>query len=127
MTTPGNFWNFQPNGAPIRDSFIPDNLVGGDDFDVISKSVKIKSGSGILPRGTVLEATGAEFQKVTADANALYILAEDLDATAAAVTTTAYVTGSFNKNKLTIGAGCTLAGIAAVLEPRSIFLVDSVA
>lgn len=217
-------FNFQPSGVTSQGTFTPDNLLAGD-FDIVTKSVVIKSGAGVLARGTVLEdvisgtaasaakaggntgngaltldattpvltgtepgvytvrciaaatnsgtfrvtapdgdvlgdvavaatfsnkikfaiadgatdfivgdgfditvtATGQKYQAVTKDVNAKYILAEDVDATSADKTTVAYVTGKFNKNKVVLGSGATLTGVASVLEPRSIFLVDSIA
>lgn len=120
-------YNFQPVGFTSEGSVGADNLIAGT-FPIQTKSVVILSGSGVLARGTVLEVSGTanKYRAVTVDANALYILAEDIDATSADVTTTAYVTGGFNKRSLTLGVGATLAGVTATLEPRSLFIVDSV-
>lgn len=120
--------NLQPSGVTAQGTFTPDELIAGS-FPIHSIQGVILSGSGVLKRGTVLEVSGTagKYRAVTTDANALYILAEDVDATSADKTTVFYVTGTFNKNKLFYGSGGTFAGCKPVLEARSIFLVDSVA
>ena len=121
-------FNFQPSGATTQGTFVPDNLIGGD-FDIVTKSVTLKAGTNYV-RGHVLQALTAgdagKYGPVTVDANAKYILLEDVDATAADKISVVAITGKVNKNNLTLGAGATLAGVAAALEPLSIFLVDSI-
>lgn len=121
-------FNFQPSGLTTQGTFVPDNLIGGD-FDIVTKSVTLKAGTSYV-RGHVLQALSGgdagKFGPVTTDANAKYILLEDVDATAADKVSVVALTGKFNKNKLTLGAGATIAGVAAALEPLSIFLVDSI-
>ena len=110
-------------------SFIPDGLMAGD-FPVNTKSVTLKAGTNYV-RGSVLMGLTAgdagKFGLVTTDANAKYILLEDMDATAADKSAVVAITGQFNSNKLTLGSGATLAGVTAALEPLSIFVVDGVA
>lgn len=119
--------NFQPSGLTAQGTFSPDNLIAGG-FPIHTKPGVILSGSGALKRGTVLEVSGTagKFRAVTVDANAKYILAEDVDATSADKTTVFYVTGTFNESDVTLGSGATLAGVRAALEPLSIFLVGTV-
>lgn len=119
--------NFQPSGFTDQGSIGSDNLIAGD-FPIKTQSIVIVDGAGVLPRGTVLQvsATAGKYEEVTDDAEAVFILAEDVDATDADVTTTAYITGQFNKRALSIGTGATLAGVTATLRPLSIFIQDSV-
>lgn len=110
-------------------TFTPDNLQAGD-FPVKVKSVTLKAGTSYV-RGTVLEAgvsgDAGKYLAVTTDANAKYVLLEDVDATSAAKTGNVAITGEFNGSKLTLGSGATLAGVTAALEPLSIFVRGSVA
>ena len=122
-------FNFQPSGVTSQGTFTPDNLIAGD-FDIVTKEVTLKAGTNYV-RGHVLQALSGgdagKFGAVTTDASAKYILLEDVDATGGDKKSVAAITGKFNKNKLTLGSGATLAGVAAALEPLSIFLVDSIA
>lgn len=122
-------FNMQPSGVTSQGTFSPDELLAQDAPDLVAVPVVIKSGSGVLVRGTVLEvsATPGKYRAVTVDADAKLILAEDVDATSADKTTVAYRQGSFNAGKVTLGAGATLAGVKASLDVRSIFLVDTIA
>lgn len=56
--------------------------------------------------------------------NAL-VLGEDVDASLADTVSFAYLTGSFNKNKMTFGTGYTAANTAKTLANRGIYLKDS--
>lgn len=47
--------NFQPSGVTSRGTLVQDNLLAGECDDWISEQVTIKSGTGVLTRGTVLE------------------------------------------------------------------------
>lgn len=113
----------------------PDGTVLGDVAvgSTFSNRIKFATADGatdfIVGDGfdiTVTAPTAIKYQEVTSNANALYILAEDVDATDDDVVTTAYVTGKFNKRALSVGDGASVAGVAVVLQPRSIFIVDSV-
>ena len=53
------------------------------------------------------------------------VLGEDVDASLADTVSFAYLTGSFNKNKMTFGTGYTAANTAKTLANRGIYLKDS--
>jgi len=99
------------------------------EFDVITMPTTVVSGSGILKKGTILGRVTAsrKFAPYNAAVDphdgtevARRILAEDVDATAADVQTSAFVTGVFNTAALT---GLDQAG-QDNLEDRSIFVKD---
>ena len=80
-----------------------DNLFAGD-FPRVSLPVTIVSGSGVVVRGTLLgkvTATGKykPYSNANADGSetAKLVLAENVDATAADVKTTAFAAGEFNE------------------------------
>lgn len=110
------------NFAPV------DALIVGED-QVISRQITLLSGQN-LTRGAVLGKITAS-GKYTLSAAAAgdgsqtpdVILAEDTDASAADKTTVAYFKGGFNSNKLTLGAGHTVASILEGLRLKDIHLI----
>ena len=96
--------------------------------DVVT--VKLKAGTGILKRGTVVTGTpGGELAPVSAAlsaANGAYILTDDTDVSAATVAT-AYRTGHFNRNKLiTNGSYSLTAADEEILRAAGIMLSDAI-
>jgi predicted nicotinamide N-methyase len=120
--------NYRPAGVATLGTFTPDNLIAGG-FPVQTKSVQLKHGVNYA-RGAVLQvsSTAGIYEKVTTDASAIYILLEDRDLSAATAAQPGVVamTGEFNKPALSLGAGATLAGVAAALEAKNIVLRDTV-
>ena len=93
--------------------------------------VNIAAGEGKIERGTVVTGTpGGELQKATAAlvaTNSTYIIADDVDATAAAVAT-AYRSGHFARGKLKTGGNYTLtAADEELLRKSNIIISDAVA
>lgn len=86
--------------------------------------------AGIVKRGTVISGTpgGKDFAALAAavaDGKALYVLADDVD-TAVSTTGTAYRTGHFARNKLTVAEGYTLtAADEEALRKSGILLSDA--
>ena len=96
--------------------------------DVVT--VQIAAGNGILKRYTVVTGTaGGSLAPVSAalkPENGTYIIADDVDATGAAVAT-AYRTGHFNRNKLiTNGSYALTAADEEVLRAAGILLSDAI-
>lgn len=123
MFTPG----FQNEG-----SYSPDMLIAGD-HPSRTRGVVIASGAGVLVRGSVLgkvTASGKYILSASAAADGSQtpevILGEDVDATSADVTAFTYEAGDFNANKLTLGAGHTVASIRDGLSGKSIYLHTAV-
>lgn len=92
--------------------FAPDNLIAGNRHPVDVCHVVIKAGQK-LERGTVLEEDAAEAGKhvikgTQADAQAVYILAETVDATEEDAVGAAYITGEFAENALIVKDGYTI-------------------
>lgn len=92
---------------------VPDNLIAGNDIPLVSESGTIRTGMGVLKRGTVLALStgttgdnklvilGTTATPTTETLTAYGILADDVDATTGAVAEV-YVTGQFNKNALIV-------------------------
>ena len=96
--------------------------------DVVT--VKLKAGTGILKRGTIVTGTaGGELAPVAAALNATngaYVLTDDTDISVATVAT-AYRTGHFNRNTLITNGSYTLtAADEEVLRAAGILLSDAI-
>ncbi|WP_438449416.1 head decoration protein [Gorillibacterium sp. sgz5001074] len=115
------------------DSVSFDRLIAGLEQPILLKSVTVKSGQGVLKRGTVvgiITATGKAVTVNSASADgsqaADSILTDDVDTTAGDVVTTAYSSGLFNRLALTFGGSDTAAGHEATLRTKGIFLKDNI-
>lgn len=116
--------NYRPAGVTALGTFTPDNLIAGG-FPAHTKSVSLKHGVNYA-RGAVLQvsATPGIYEKVTTDADAIYVLLEDRDLTAAVAAQPGMIamTGEFNSTAVSLGAGATLAGVTTALEAKNIYL-----
>lgn len=99
-----------------------DNLVANVDVKQIVHSVSIPS--GVLKRGTVVDATG----KILNTGITPYgILCDDVDASAGATVAEVYVAGAFNKGALIVADGYTLtAENIQALRDGGIFVENAV-
>ena len=96
--------------------------------DVVT--VQLAAGSGVLNRGTIVTGTaGGQLAPVSAalsTGKAVYVLADDTDATAATVAV-AYRTGHFNRNMLiTNGSYVLTAADEEILRAAGILLSDAI-
>ncbi len=112
-------------------SFVPDKLMAGNSVSVLVKGVTVASGQGILKRGSVLGIiTASSKGKLCAAAavdgskEAKFILADDIDTTAADVVAQCYESGEFNKGALTFGSTDTPEMHEDELRKNGIFLKD---
>lgn len=84
-------------------TFTPDNLFAALGLvPVVTGRIEIPSGQGKLKRGALLTAEGKLCGKAEeAEADEVYaVLADDVDATSAAVDAAVYFTGEFNQDAL---------------------------
>jgi len=110
-----------------------DNLISDSKHPIDVRSIVIASGQGKLTRGTVIgiitaSGKGAKVDSSKSDGTqtANCILTDDIDATSADVTTTAYITGTFNPDELVFGGTDTAATHATKLRELGIFLKDMI-
>ncbi len=108
-----------------------DNLFAGTTVPVNQKSVQIKSGQGVLLRGTVLAIETATGLAVKVDSTktggietADCILTDDVDTTTS-VASTAYSSGLFNRNALIFGGADTTANHEKTLRTLGIYLSEN--
>ena len=106
-----------------------DNLINSTDPGVECFHVTLKSGQGVLERGTLLATGSSGLEKIssgtTGKANA--ILAETID-TAEGTVALAYRTGHFNANALIVANGYTITDAdKEALRVAGILLSDAVA
>jgi type 1 fimbria pilin len=108
-------------------TFSPLNLFAGD-FPRAGITVTIASGENLTAGAVLGQVTADDKFKLSASAAGdgsevpKAILAEDCDASTADKEATAYFTGDFAEDALTIGTGHTLASIRWGLVDLSIFL-----
>lgn len=121
-------YNFQPASGPVGTSTL-DNLLAGYSVPAITESIVIPSGSGVLTRGTLLgkvTASGKYIKSLSAatdgSQNPVAVMAEDIDATSADVTTVGYLSGEFNTAAMTFGTGHTAASVKGALRDLNIYL-----
>lgn len=93
------------------------------DFPVETGPVTIVSGAGVLARGTVvgmITASRKYNQSLGASADGSEtpkaILAVDVDATSSDVAAVVYRAGTFNEDKLILGAGIAIDDVKAAFE-----------
>lgn len=105
-----------------------DNLVAGP-HDRVTEGITVASGEGELSRGSVLGKVTASGEYVLSDPGSsdgsedpAVILAEDIDATSAAVETIAYLSGEFNEDRITLGGAHTVDSVRDALRDLSIYL-----
>lgn len=106
-----------------------DNLIFSTDLPVLQKPVTVKSGAGVLAKGTALaiDADGKMNILGTASCTANCILAEDIDATSADAQAMAFITGHFNKQKLVVKAAYTVTDAdVEAFRGKGIILSDAV-
>lgn len=109
-------------------TYIPDNLMAGNEVPVLTAGITLTSGQGVLKRGTVIgivteTGKGMKVDKAAVDGSkvAYGILTDDVDATAE-VTTTVYISGLFNSKALIFGGASTVADHENELRQLGIFL-----
>ncbi|MED3965035.1 head decoration protein [Niallia taxi] len=108
------------------------NLFAGTSVPVDIKGVRLKSGQGLLLKGTVLGITTAGLAvKVNSAATdgsntADCILTDDVDTTTEVVTT-AYISGLFNRQALIFGGTDTAEKHEKTLRTLNIILKDNLA
>lgn len=117
--------------AAIQGSYTPDRLHAGD-FPIRTRKVTLALGQN-LTRGALLgqvTAGGAYVLSASAAADGSQapkaILAEDVDATAAAKEAVVYLAGDFNANAITYGTGHTAASVIDGLRDLNIYLYTPV-
>lgn len=113
------------------ETFTPDNLIAGD-AKQITQSIVVLTGQTLV-RGALLgkiTASGKYVLSLSAAGDGsqtpVAILTEDVDASAADVTSAAYLTGEFNEDAVTYGAGHTKATVKDGLRSLGIFLKPAV-
>lgn len=109
--------------------FTPDGLVIGT---YRARKVTIKSGAGVLARGTLLGSVTADRKRIKSLSAASdgsqspeSILSEDVDATSADVEAVVYISGDFDVDKVILGAGHTAASIDVEMRRLGFFLAKT--
>lgn len=112
----------------MPETYTPDNLFAGHVMPKVTDTMVIEAGQN-LPRGALLGRITANGKGKLVDKDAVdgsqtvyAVLAEAVDATAADKTAAVFLTGEFNENALTVGAGDTVADHKASARAVGIFI-----
>ncbi|MBU1080914.1 MAG: head decoration protein [Spirochaetes bacterium] len=118
----------------MPETYVPDNLGPVGSFPVITDSVTILTGQGILTRGTVLgkiTASGKYIKSLSGASDGSQtpacILAETVDATSADAPAVVYLSGEFSGAALILGTAHTIATVKAAFRALSIFIKTTLA
>lgn len=112
-----------------------DKLIAGQDIAILTSGVLIKTGQGVLTRGSVIGIETSTGKGILCDSSAAdgseiakYILAEDnVDTTSADVYATCYKSGIFNRKALTFGVNGAPTTLDDDLRNVNIHLRDELA
>ncbi|MFT8785453.1 head decoration protein [Gluconobacter oxydans] len=114
-------------------TYQPDQLIAGV-YPRVTDNVTLASGNGIVARGTALglvTATGKYIPSASAATDGsqtpVAILADTYDTTSGDVVGAGvYLTGEFNENAVTMGAGWTATTLKSAFRPNNIYLKSAV-
>jgi hypothetical protein len=112
----------------------PDKLIAGPEIPILVEGVTIKTGQGILARGSVIGIETATGKGILCDSAAVdgsevarYILAEEeIDTSSGDVVATCYKSGIFNRQALIFGTNGAPATLDTDLRSVNIHLRDEV-
>lgn len=126
--TPTNVANNSAAPGIAAEVYVPDQLIAGP-LQLVTDSITIASGAGVIKRGTVLGKVTASGKYITSASAAsdgsqtpVAIAADTVDATSADQVCGVYLMGEFNSRALTLGAGWTTATVTAALRSLGIFV-----
>ncbi len=113
------------SGFSTIDGVSYDELFGGSSMPVHTKNVTVGA-NAVIKRGMVLAETNGVYALAVAADNEkpLVIAKEDFTATTSAKVTTAYTSGVFNREKLTLGDGANIANFEEQLRKDNILLTS---
>lgn len=110
------------------EAYLPDQLIAGR-FPLVTDTMTIASGSGVIKRGTVLGKITASGNLTTCLSAAedgsqapFCIAADTVDATSTDTLCGVYLSGEFNSSAMTFGTGITAANIKDTLRAIGIYL-----
>lgn len=111
--------------------FVPDSLIANS-LQLVTESITIASGQGVLLRGTILGqvTAGGNYKKSVKTATdgsqvPSAILIDNVDATGADVQGGGYLMGEFNQHHIIFDDSWTVPTLSVALRPFAIFLRDS--
>lgn len=126
--------NIGPNPqvpGTVQEVYIPDQLIAGN-LHLVTDTVTLLSGSGVIARGTVLgriTASGKYIPSLPAavdgSQNPVAIASDTVDATSADQLAGAYFTGEFSQIAI-VYTTWTLAALKAALANQTIYLKSTV-
>ena len=121
----------------VSGTFVQDNLIAGQEVDLLTAGITLAKNQGVIKRGTVLgiiTASGlaqiVDSTKADGTQNPNCVLADDVDTGSGAATAdfpaTAYVQGLFNSKALIFGGTDTADKHETELRRLGIFLRENI-
>ena len=92
--------------ATIAETSYPVDNLGIENEEVVQRT--IKTGQGVLVRGTALTLTTGKLVKTVADGAIHSVLKQDVDTTAADVVADVYYTGRYKRSVIETATGITI-------------------
>lgn len=109
-------------------TFTPDKLIAGNQVPLLTKSITLAAGTGILSRGSVISISGTLAKGTTVDTTTTYdsvdgILTDDVTLSATGTTAaTIYISGEFNSDHMTVGADSEISNFTRELRTLGIYV-----
>lgn len=113
-------------------TFIPDNLIAGNQVPLLTKAIELAIGTGTLKRGSVISVAGKLANSTTTgtepDITTVYdtvdgILTDDVELNDSSKTNaTIYISGEFNSTYMITGADTTASDFERELRTLGIYV-----
>lgn len=113
-------------------TFIPDNLIAGNQVPLLTKAIELAIGTGTLKRGAVISVAGKLANSITTGSEpnitTVYdtvdgILTDDVELNDSSKTNaTIYISGEFDSTYMTTGADTTVSDFERELRTLGIYV-----
>lgn len=99
--------------------FTPDNLIVGNQIPLLTESITLAQGSGMLERGTIITAEG---KAIETDGSPYGILTDNVELVPSGeVSATVYISGEFNSDFMKVATG-NVEGFKIELRKLGIYI-----
>jgi len=109
-------------------TFTPDKLIAGNQVPLLTKSILLAKGTGILTRGSIISISGTLAKGTKVDSTTTYdsvdgILTDDVTLNADETTNaTIYISGEFDSNHMIVGSDAEVSNFTRELRTLGIYV-----